>query len=628
MSYHFSEEECRDFSFASSKEWLLTNGIGGFAMGTLAGVNTRRYHGLLIAALSPPTERTLVFAACDAYAISGKKKMPLSANQYPDAVYPNGYEFLTGVEVDQSVVWHYSGDGLGVKKTLTVEHGKNSIKLEFENTSRKAVIIQLQPLICFRDFHANFSEREGFPSKIEYNQDQTIIDEGPHALTLLHSAALRRPVHGWYYRFEHKREIERGLNPRDDLYCPCELEFQVKPGQTCTLVASIETAHDINSEPTSGKRSTVVQRLEASADKFVVETKNRSTIMAGYPWFSDWGRDTMISLPGLCLSTGRTEMARQILRDYASQMEHGLIPNRFVERGEKADYNTVDATLWFANGVYLTLMKEWELDFATAMYEKITEAIQYHRHGTLYGIAVDPMDGLLTQGEPGVQLTWMDAKIGDWVVTPRHGKPVEINGLWINMLNIATWLAKKLGQDSKQYQSLTKLATKSFEEKFWHEGVKYYLDTVDPNDASLRPNQVIAMSLPFTPCNPDHAKLALKAVDRELLTPVGLRTLSPEDPSYHPQFKGPVLGLDEAYHQGTVWPWLFGPYIRAFVKFGGSATTAKTKLARVAKMLIECGVGGISECYDGDAPHLPGGCPWQAWSVAELLSVMKNELDM
>ena len=597
-------------------------------MGTLAGVNTRRYHGLLIAALSPPTERTLVFAACDAYAISGKKKIPLSANQYPGAVYPNGYEFLNGVEVDQTVVWHYSGDGIAIKKTLTVEHGKNSIKLEFENLSRKAVTIQLQPLICFRDFHANFSERDGFPSKIEYNQDQTVIDEGPHALTLLHPTALRRPIHGWYYRFEHQREVERGLNPRDDLYCPCELEFQVKPNQTCALVASIESAHDVTSEPASSKRTTIVQRLEAAADKFVVETKNRSTIMAGYPWFSDWGRDTMISLPGLCLSTGRIEMARQILRDYASQMEHGLIPNRFVERGEKADYNTVDATLWFANGVYLTLMNEWELDFATAMYEKITEAIQYHRHGTLYGIAVDPKDGLLTQGEPGVQLTWMDAKIGDWVVTPRHGKPVEINGLWINMLNIAAWLAKKLGEDAKQYQSLIKLATKNFEEKFWHEGIKYYLDTVDPNDASLRPNQVIAMSLPFTPCNPDHAKLALKAVDRELLTPVGLRTLSPENPSYHRQFKGPILGLDEAYHQGTVWPWLFGPYIRAFVKFGGSATTGKTKLARVAKMLIECGIGGISECYDGDAPHLPGGCPWQAWSVAEILSVMKNELNM
>ncbi|MEI8283338.1 MAG: amylo-alpha-1,6-glucosidase, partial [Armatimonadota bacterium] len=346
------------------------------------------------------------------------------------------------------------------------------------------------------------------------------------------------------------------------------------------------------------------------------------------PWFSDWGRDTMISIPGICLATGKTGIAKQILRDFASQMEHGLIPNRFVERGEKADYNTVDATLWFANCVYLTLVQDWDLDFATAMYEKIAESIRYHRHGTLFGIAVDPKDGLLLQGEPGVQLTWMDAKIGDWVVTPRHGKPVEINGLWINMLNVAAWLAKKLAEDSNQFSTLIKLATKSFEQKFWHEGVKHYMDTVDPNDASLRPNQLIAMSLPFSPCDPEHAKLALKAIDRELLTPVGLRTLTPEDPNYHPFFQGPMAELDEAYHQGTVWPWLFGPYIRSFIKYGGSQAAAKSKLSRVSKMLTEYGVGGIAECYDGDDPHLPGGCPWQAWSVAELLSVMKNELAM
>lgn len=628
MSYIFTEEECQDFSFASSKEWLLTNGIGGYAMGSLSGVNTRRYHGLLVAALSPPTDRTLLFAACDAFAVAGKKRIPLSSNQYPGAVYPNGYQFLSGAQVDQCVIWHYSADGVEVKKTLTVEQGKNSVKLEFENLSRKSIAIQLLPLICFRDFHANFSERTGFPSKIEYDLDQTVIEEGTHAFSLRHPKAFRRPVHGWYYRFEHQREIERGLDPRDDLYCPCELEFQLKPGETCSITGSLEMAHDVQTElPTTGRMSTV-QRLEQAAEKFLVATSSRSSIMAGYPWFSDWGRDTMISLPGLCLTTGKTELAMQILRDYASQMDNGLIPNRFVEKGEKADYNTVDATLWFANSVYLTLSQEWNLDFATAMYEKLTEAIQYHRHGTLFGIAVDPNDGLLIQGEPGVQLTWMDAKIGDWVVTPRHGKPVEINGLWINMLNIASWLAKKLKQDSTQYSTLIKLATKSFEQKFWHDGVKHYMDTVDPNDASLRPNQVIAMSLPFSPCDPIHARLALKAVERELLTSVGLRTLSPEDPNYHPLFKGKMHDLDEAYHQGTVWPWLFGPYIRASVKFGGSVASAKSKLARVPKMLTECGIGGIAECYDGDEPHLPGGCPWQAWSVAEILSVMKNELSM
>jgi glycogen debranching enzyme len=484
----------------------------------------------------------------------------------------------------------------------------------------------LNPLLCFRDFHSNFTERDDFPSHVEYKVDETSVEEGTHIINLSHEGALRRPIHGWYFRFEHQREIERGLDPRDDLYCPCELEYQLKPGHYCTLIGSVGYEAPVERKAPTNTFKSLVEKLEEASEKFIVQTSSRSTIIAGYPWFSDWGRDTMISIPGLCLSMNKGHIAKQILRDFASQMELGLIPNRFVERGEKADYNTVDATLWFANCVYLTLEKDWDEQFAEEMYEKLTESIRYHRHGTLFGIAVDPSDGLLTQGEPGVQLTWMDAKIGDWVVTPRHGKPVEINGLWINMLNITAWMAKKLGQDTSQFLTLAKLATKNFEEKFWHEGVKYYLDTVDPNDASLRPNQVIAMSLPFSPCNAAHAKQALKEIDRQLLTPVGLRTLSPEDPSYHSQFRGTMVELDEAYHQGTVWPWLFGPYIRAFVKYGGSVNSAKIKLAQVSNMLTEYGIGGIAECYDGDAPHKPGGCPWQAWSVAEILSVMKNEL--
>ncbi len=628
MSYRFTEHDCKSFHQATSSEWMLANHIGGFAMGTVSGVNTRRYHGLLVAALSPPTERTLVFAGCDAFAVAGKKKLPLSSNQYPGAIYPTGYQNTTSFELGHDVSWTYSGEGMEIAKRIHLFDNENSVQLSFENLGKKTISIVLNPLICFRDFHANFTERDTYPSKIEYNVDETCIVEGKHRLFLSHRNALRRPIHGWYFRFEHQRETERGLDPRDDLYCPCELEFQLKPGEVCTIIGSVETQPpDPNLEPqVEAIDSTLIMKLEGAAEKFLVQTSSRSTIMAGYPWFSDWGRDTMISLPGICLCMGKNSEARQILRDYASQMDHGLIPNRFVERGEKADYNTVDATLWFANSIYLTLDKEWNEQFALEMYEKIVESIRYHRHGTLFGIAVDPSDGLLTQGEPGVQLTWMDAKIGEWVITPRHGKPVEINGLWINMLHVAAWIAERLGEDTSQFLTLAKLAAKNFEEKFWHEGVKYYLDTIEPNDASLRPNQVIAMGLPFTPCSNTHIKQALAAVDRELLTPVGLRTLSPEDPSYHPRFKGPMVALDEAYHQGTVWPWLFGSYIRAFMKSDGTKDEALAKLDNVSKMLVEYGIGGIAECYDGDAPHMPGGCPWQAWSVAEILSVMKNEL--
>ncbi len=628
MSYVFGQSECRDFEFSSRHEWLLANGIGGFAMGTIAGVNTRRYHGLLVAALSPPTERTLVFAACDAFAVMGKKKVPLSSNQYPGAIYPSGFQCLQSCNVDGDVTWVYEDEGVEIQKTVSLAKGRNAVRITFTNLGKKPVLIQLQPLVCFRDFHSNFSERENFPEKIEYHTEQTVIGEAEHSITLSHPGALRRPVHGWYYRFEHERETERGLDPKEDLYCPCDLEFQVKANGSCSIIATTESDFDFEFEAKKPSADSITKKLEEAAKKFLVQTNSRSSILAGYPWFSDWGRDTMIALPGICLATGQLEIARQILRDYASQMEHGLIPNRFVERGEKADYNTVDATLWFANCVYLTLKEEWIPVFATEMYEKIKESIRYHRHGTLFGIAVDPADGLLTQGEPGVQLTWMDAKIGDWVVTPRHGKPVEINGLWINMLHVAAWLAEKLGDDTSQFLTLAKLASKNFEEKFWHDGVKYYLDTVEPNDASLRPNQVMAMSLPFSPCDPAHAKIALKAIEKDLVTPVGLRTLSPSDPSYIGSFKGPVTKLDEAYHQGTVWPWLFGSYIRSVVKYGGGVGVAKKRLASVSSMLTEYGIGGVAECYDGDAPHTAGGCPWQAWSVGEILSVMKNDLGM
>ncbi len=626
MSYQFDAEVCGDYARSSRLEWLLTNGIGGFAMGTLSTSNTRRYHGLLIAALTPPTERTLLLAACDAFAVQGKKRVALSSNQYPGAIYPDGYQNIESVTVGNSVRWTYTAEGMRVEKTISIHQGTNTVKVTIRNLGKKLISIQLQPLVCFRDFHANFTEREGFPEQIEYHADKTVIGEGSHTLVISHPGALRRPVHGWYYRFEHDRETERGLDPRDDLYCPCDIEFQVKPGECCQMVASTDGVTSFDEEEKLAPNLSLVQRLEAAANHFIVQTETRKSLLAGYPWFSDWGRDTMISLPGICLCTGNIALARQILRDYASQMEHGLIPNRFVERGEKADYNTVDATLWFANSIYLTLDQEWDEEFAREMFEKLQESIRYHRHGTVFGIIVDPADGLLTQGEPGVQLTWMDAKIGDWVVTPRHGKPVEINGLWINMLHVAAWMAEKLGEDTSQFLTLAKMAKSHFEAKFWHEGLHYYMDTVDPNDASLRPNQVIAMSLPFSPCDPKHVAIALKSIDQHLVTPVGLRTLSPEDPSYHGSFQGPLRSLDEAYHQGTVWPWLFGPYIRAMMKSGATKAAAKKKLANVEDMLREYGVGGIAECYDGDAPHHAGGCPWQAWSVAEILFVTKELL--
>ncbi len=626
MIYSLNSQQCRNLAVSTRREWLLPNGIGGFAMGTASGINTRRYHGLLIASIHPPTDRRLLLAGIDGVAQMGSTKVNLSSNQYPGAVHPDGYEHLDSFSVSDRAIWVYRRGQLKVKKTVYIVQGENTVLVEYQNLGTKPIEITLNPLVCHRDFHANFSERESYPQSIQIGSDQTVIEEDGIELTISHPAAMRSPVAGWYYRFEHQRELERGLDPRDDLFCPCELVYTLAPGESATLGAGVGESPATNLPPESKLGSiSLTSRLEEAAGKFLVKTESRTTILAGYPWFSDWGRDTMISLPGICLQTGHISEGRQILRDYASQLRHGLIPNRFVEKGEIPDYNTVDATLWFGNAIYKTLLAEWDDGFAVEMARVIEQIIWHHRHGTDFGIVVDPADGLLTQGEPGLQLTWMDAKIGDWVVTPRHGKPVEINGLWINLLRVACWLKAKLELDWSAEGTMANLASKSFEEKFWHEARGHYYDTIEPGDASLRPNQVIAMSLPFSPCREDHAIRALAVVERDLLTPVGLRTLGPSEPGYIGRFEGSMTELDSAYHQGTVWPWLMGPYISAQARFGGDVPVLRKTLKHAIEMLGESGLAGISECYDGDPPHRPNGCPWQAWSVAEYLQAWNED---
>jgi predicted glycogen debranching enzyme len=625
----FDEMQCQNFDFASRREWVLPNGIGGFAMGTVSGVNTRRYHGLLIASLNPPTERTMLFPAIEAYAQVGQTKIPLCSNQYPGVIYPDGYQNCKKFELgDDFVRWHFQQGPVKFSRTVVVAKGKNEVTIWFENQGSKLAQLTVNPLVCFRDFHSNFYERESYPQSIEFDATETVIEEGGVKLVISHPGGSRAPVHGWYYRFEHLREVDRGLDPRDDLYCPCEIRYEIPPGGKIAIVASLSSFAAPREPQSVAKRTEKIgESLKSAVSRFVVETEQRSSIMAGFPWFSDWGRDTMISLPGVCLHTGRVELAREILRDYASQLSKGLIPNRFVEKGEKADYNTVDGTLWFGNAIYKTLEKEWDEKFAVEMLAVLDAIVSWHQKGTLYGIKVDPADGLLMQGEPGTQLTWMDAKIGDWVVTPRHGKPVEISALWINLLRVGEWIGNKLGKDISHFVSAAQLGEKNFDSKFWHSGRGHYLDTADPNDATLRPNQVLAMSLPFSPCAKENASRALAKVQAELLTPFGLRTLGPNEPGYRGRFKGGMPELDAAYHQGTVWPWLMGPYITAYIKNGGSRKEAKQQLSMIKEMLQDAGLGGISECYDGDEPHSPGGCPWQAWSAAELLRCWIEDLD-
>lgn len=613
MTYEVDGEPCRNLEWSSQHEWLLSDGTGGYAMGTVSGLNTRRYHGHLVAAIDPPAVRMVLLDSIETFARVGGESHGLSVNQYPGAMHPQGHSLLSSFCCTSDVVsWTYEFSGATLRKSLRLGPGMATIT--FENVGKRPMTLILKPLVCHKPYHENFQASPDYPESVVVHDHDVEIEHRGVTLQLDFSGAIIQPMQGWYYRFEHQREVERGLDPRDDLFCPCELTCELKPDATFQLTASIPGGKA--SPPRPERDDPLIQATEA----FLVRTAGRTSIIAGYPWFTDWGRDTMISLPGVCLVTGQIEEAKRILIDYASQMRKGLIPNRFVE-GASPDYNTADASLWFVNAAYRVLNAEWDSAFARQIAPALHEVIHWHRSGTDFGIAVDSSDGLLTQGGMDTQLTWMDAKVGDWVVTPRYGKPVEINGLWINALRVVSWISERLKRPTDELLHAADVAEDAFHRKFWSSTHGWYFDTVDPHDAQLRPNQLIPLALPFGPLNQEHAECALMAAETHLLTPKGLRTLAPFEIHYQGRFRGTLVELDAAYHQGTVWPWLLGVYYQACKRVRGSMPVSEDA---ISLMLRECGLGGIAECYDGDPPHLPGGCPWQAWSVATLADALRQ----
>jgi predicted glycogen debranching enzyme len=453
---------------------------------------------------------------------------------------------------------------------------------------------------------------------------------------------------GWYLNFEFDVERERGLDFQEDLFNPAVLTFTLTPGRAATVIASLEersaadAPHLRRSEIARRARIAAaapianehVQRLAIAADQFLVKRGQLKTIIAGYPWFSDWGRDSMIALPGLTLVTGRYEVARDILQAFADAMSEGMLPNRFPDAGDTPEYNTVDATLWFFEAVRAFVQYTGDYTFVRdRLYPRLKESIDWHLRGTRYGIHVEN-DGLLACGVPGSQLTWMDARIGDWVVTPRQGKPVEVQALWYNALRTMQDLAARFEDPTGEQfvRELANLAMASFNRLFWNESDGCLFDVVngDERDASMRPNQIFAVSLHHSVLHPDRAKAVVDAVERSLLTPLGLRSLAATDRRYRPTYEGGVAERDSAYHQGTVWPWLMGPFLTAYVKVNGRTAAARARAASclegLEQHLHSACLGHISEIADAEPPHRPRGCFAQAWSVAELLRAAVEEV--
>jgi predicted glycogen debranching enzyme len=578
------------------------------------------------------------------------KRYDLCANQHLGAIHPQGFHFQVGFRLDPFPIFTYEVEGWLLEKSLFMVEGQNTVVVTYELKTAAGIRfpgahkLEIRPLVAFRDYHSTTHENGALNSQVSTQDGITAITPYSDLPSLYfgHDEADIDTSGYWYRDFRYEIEQERGLDFTEDLFNPFCLTFHLDRYSRPRIMASTEP-RDIRSAEQylaieKGRRERIsamaraagdnelVRALTTAADQFIVARGSQKTIIAGYHWFSDWGRDTMIALPGLTLATGRPEVAGSILVEFANHVDRGMLPNRFPDAGETPEYNTVDATLWFFEAVRALLQYTGDYQFIREkLYDVLNEIIDWHVKGTRYNIHVD-QDGLLFSGESGVQLTWMDAKVGDWVVTPRHGKPVEIQALWYNALRIVEELAGHFRDATlkEKYAAMAERAAGSFNALFWNEAKGCLYDVVngDSRDDSVRPNQILAISLKNSMVPQERAERILTVVSRELLTSRGLRTLSPNDSRYRGRYEGSPANRDAVYHQGTVWPWLMGPYITACVKtFGGQRgrEPAAEWLQQFQQHLTEACLGQVSEIFDGDAPHTPRGCVAQAWSVAELL---------
>ncbi len=639
----FGREITGDFASASRREWLVTNGLGGWASGTVSGANTRRYHGLFVPALQPPLGRTVLVSKLNDRLTLAGQTFPLSANEYGDGtIDPHGYRHIESFRLDWGVpTWTFAVAGGLLEKRVWMPHGHDAVYVTYR-LSRTHLPADLDVLVMTTDRDAHVETRGGWQPRVALVPGGALVRPPEIGFRVLGSAGTYTPVGDWHWGIHHRVEQARGLPASEDLYALGRFQVTLQPGETWTYVATTEAQADwdwaasLKSEQDRARGLVAaaglddqpdwVQQLVLAADQFLVRRGAGQTVIAGYHWFGDWGRDTMIALPGLTLTTRRFELAAEVLRTFARFISQGMLPNRFPDSGQQPEYNTVDATLWYFHAIDRYTAASGDQALARELLPALDDIIDWHVRGTRYNIHMDPADGLLYAGETGVQLTWMDAKVGDWVVTPRIGKPVEINALWINALRVLHGLHAALKSPAvRDYGALADTASASFE-RFWNAPGGYLFDVIDGpdgNDAALRPNQLLAVSLPNAPISGSRARSVVDECARALLTSFGLRSLSPADAGYIGEYGGDQKKRDGAYHQGSVWGWLIGPFVDAYLQvYGGSAESraaARSFLAPFEQHLSDAGLGSVSEIFEGNAPFVAVGCIAQAWSVSEVL---------
>ena len=629
---------------AERLEWLEADGLGGFASGTASGIRTRRYHAWLLAAAGAPTRRFALVQGCEAWVDTPAGHFALSAQRYdPGVVHPDGAARISTFAPDPWPTWLYHlPGGVRIVHELFVRHGAPCVIASWRlRAGAGPVILSMRPLLSGRDPHALQHENPVFRFDPETSEGSIVWRpyDGIPAVRMASNGAYEHAP-DWYRRFLYTEERARGLDCVEDLASPGVVRWDLGSGEAVCLLSSDAPGMDAllagaplplarRLRAAERRRRRGRPRLERAADEYLVQRGSGLTVVAGYPWFGDWGRDTFVALRGLCLATGRIDAARRILLEWSGLVSEGMLPNRFADGADALEFNSVDASLWFVIAVHECIAAARAVGRPltprdrTTLLGAVEAVLAGYFRGTRYGIRCDD-DGLLAAGEPGVQVTWMDAKVGGQVVTPRIGKPVEVQALWLNALRLSA-LASDL------HRRLFELGRDSFRRKFWNESGGCLYDVIDVDhrvgevDASLRPNQILAVGgLPFAVLDGARARAVVDLVERTLWTPMGPRSLAPSEPGYMGRYQGGVAERDRAYHQGTVWPWLAGPFVEAWVRVrGGGREVEQVARTRFLEPLLErldrAGLGHLPEIADGDAPHLPGGCPFQAWSVGEAL---------
>ena len=636
--------------YDANAEWLEADGLGGFASGTVSGIRTRRYHALLLAATTPPTGRVVLVNGIEAWIDTTAGRFPLSSQRYdPDVVFPDGSAYVESFEADPWPRWVFRlPDGTTVDQQIFVPHDRPACVLSWKLLRGSSAKLEVRPLVSGRDYHSTHHENAAFRFDSERERPESVVwrpyDGLPGIAAVTNGAYEHAP--DWYRRFAYDEERRRGLDFVEDLASPGIFRWTLERDEAICIftISGQESDSDRSSTQLASRlrRREVKRRrafespLHRAGDAYLVRRGNGRTIIAGYPWFTDWGRDTFIAVRGICLAAGRLDEARSILLEWAGAVSEGMLPNRFPDGGVVPEYNAVDASLWYAIAVQELLRRAEAGDARLSgrdrdlLLSAIDAILTGYARGTRYGIRADA-DGLLACGESGVQLTWMDARVGEREITPRIGKPVEIQALWLNALHGA---AARLPWCGEMFTR----GTTAFHSRFWNESEGCLHDVIDCNhisgtvDSTVRPNQILSVGgLPVTLVERQRAASLVQVVEARLLTPLGLRSLDPRSPSYAPHYHGGVSERDGAYHQGTVWPWLIGAFVDAWLRTRNNSPAARLEarerfLDPLVRHLGEAGIGHVSEIADADPPFTPRGCPFQAWSVGELLRLQHEIL--